>query len=69
LRRPTVTDEDAVEAAWERCCTRHLPPSRLFRMALRLGDAIEEEGRHLERCEPCRTVVERYRSTDKLRGG
>lgn len=62
--------DDAVDAAWERCCARHLPPNRLFRLALGLGDpADEEESHHLEWCEQCRTVVERYRSTEQADDG
>src|SRR5438552_3458744 len=54
--------EDELRALWQQAFAEHLPPSRLFRLAMGLATQLPEDAQHLAACSQCRSVYQRYRS-------
>src|SRR5208282_77171 len=54
--------EREAEIGWHHFTSKHIRPGQLFRIAVGLADATDNDLRHLESCNSCRTAYDGYRS-------
>lgn len=63
------TPSSMIRAEWEQFPTRHILPSRVFKLSFGMIQETEEDRQHLERCRCCRRAYDGYRSSKATETG